>query len=241
MTDSAAPSNRYIVRINEKTWRVAVTVSRTHVIRKNFSDEENGGKEKALVAAIEHRDAVMLEHGIVFRNGGRSKTTNTRNKTEAIGVSIIADNKTAPRVVTVVAKFMIDGKQHSAAFAVRRHGYAVAWQRAAIARRRHHPDAPIPMAPPEPPEWVVKWANGLRLMDPWITKWKEQKARDPEGKFIAIEDAGLLVPSPSAPHNSSRHHDMLSVLVSTLNSEAHQASSAELKKNRRTPHPNLKS
>lgn len=133
---------RNIIRIDHEAsrtyaWRVTLQ-RRNKIVIKPFSDAIYGGKRKALKAAREYRDALLLQHS-VFDHQIWVRTRLRKNNTSGIpGVAryeVVANHNTKRRVTFWLASWVNEnGASRKRKFYVSRYGEHQA-KRLAIAER----------------------------------------------------------------------------------------------------------
>ncbi|HEC19814.1 MAG TPA: AP2 domain-containing protein [Gammaproteobacteria bacterium] len=157
----------YITRMdhgNTHGWWVRVYKDSRPVESKLFSDGVYGGKNKAKLAAQEHRDKVVKKNKIVpvHMRKTREHSVDCRSTSGLVGVTLSVADKGGSLRVHWSARFMEKGKQRNVSFSVRKYGYEGAFRKAVRARSEAiGTTVPRGLTPPAPSRELKKWIKSV--------------------------------------------------------------------------------
>lgn len=126
MTRPTSPdtSMRFITRMPDRLWRVAVAFGTFKPAAVYFSDRHYGGEQAARAAAIAHRDHLVKKHKIPLRtyDGNGWQVARVTSPTNQVGLCLEVRDVHGTMVANWTYLFQKDGRQRRIRLSIRQHG-----------------------------------------------------------------------------------------------------------------------
>jgi hypothetical protein len=154
----------YISRFMNKGWRVnVIQAGVNHGQHYCYDHQHAGSPEASLRAARSLRDAVLRINNLkpVLFNGNGYHRKNKANKYGMPGVTLTCayHGNGEPRTVSWTARWTQDGSHVCKSFAITKHGYAGAWNKAVAMRLKKTGQPLVSKLVPLPERWLKEWMN----------------------------------------------------------------------------------